>query len=1585
MIFDVKSLFYLIFVHSTFGWPQINLDRTDWQHVTENHNGLQHDCLFIASTIESAFDTRQIIAYCLTVSSSQSNMTLNTFDQNVTFAELYHRGVTWKELYVWSAPIDTIERYQIYLNQRLLSMGNEVFYNCTLPRFGPQCRYSFDLPDLNYTSLTEIVHRFYMKKYDPETLTCYIDLECDLRSTTRCLDWTNICDGTVDCLNNQIDEKYCSQMKMSECKENEYRCRDGQCIPVEFFGDNQYIFDCLDKSDLPKDTPEMEFHLSTREPSFYEEDNKCFRGFFVIETGSTSSCTANREELLAKMKFLESPTSMTADCWSLLRCHLRIFIEFDSICRDINSNVESIESINRACPDLLFIDTMPLLFGHIYFAYERKIILNSTNNVMPHYICYDDRLCDGFYPNRTLLSFNGSTCRRPEDFPLLFDEDVSVHSYMWHLTTQLYHCNTILSNDSSVCNHPTMYKCKNSSKCISHRQLCNNWFDCDYKDDEKCSLVNGTCSLSDSPMLFKCMANNKCVSKELVNGNTYQDESGLIIQCEIGSHGHKSPIKFARMCDGTIDLEPILIDNENHTDETECTHWQCHNHYTECDGIWNCANGADEAHCYGNFSYECSHYHHICISPTTYRLTCLPFKRANDGVIDCLGATDEPALCQRDGQRLNTHYFYCKNNSNPTCITSSWCSNYEQCTYKDEEPLCKETYWVSDNSFISSCAHESPSVINTFFCSRFSYKPSKLSFDLSDSMRFPKELAIQQSESTTIEVKADTVDFTPIVSDYNQRCHRGLPLRIWLDHKSNLSREACLCPPSYYGSSCQYQNQRVSLTVRFRVFSDSRRTPFVILFSLIDIDDNERRIESFEQHTYLYSRHCSIKYNVYLLYPTRPKDLHKNYAIHIDVYEKSSLEYRGSFFLPIPFSFLPVNRIAAQMDILSKHQIVKNCFIDSCVHGQCVEYMNNKAIRAFCHCEQGWYGKFCNTFHVCQCSSDSICAGVSRSNQSICICPMNRWGNRCLLENNICQSDKQSSVCLNGGQCITDDVKLPVDDQIICICPNGYGGKRCENRVNQLILSFDKGIDLPQSMIVHFIFVSSHERGVVTNGSAVQAIVPYQSATSIYWSNEYHISFAQLWNNFYLVLIQNQYNKTAIIRRQIRSSDRCKRLSEVLDEHIVHYHLLRRMKYYQIPCEKYAPHLQCFYDQDYFCFCYSSAYQRLANCFPFKSTLQYDCYGYSICENNARCVQDSSICPKSTICVCPDCYHGTRCQFSSHLFGLSLDAIIGFHIQPFVNLTSQILVVKVSLCLTIIIILLGVTNSVLSWITFQDEESRKNGCGHYLLASSVVILLTMVVFGLKFVILLISQMVYVSNELFLKIQCHTLDCFIRIGLTMDQYMNACVAVERLITVRKGVKFDQKKSKRVAKYAIILLFVWTGITNIHDPIHRRLIHDNNEDDNEMGKRIWCIVNYPAKIQTYNSIINLIHFLFPFVLNLISALLIISMTAKQRTIVRTNLSYQQLLLAQFQEHKHLLIAPIILISLALPRLILSFVSNCMKSTTDAWLPLMGYFISFIPPMLTSILFILPSKHYKKQFTKSMKTMQNAIASRMPFKQN
>jgi hypothetical protein len=375
--------------------------------------------------------------------------------------------------------------------------------------------------------------------------------------------------------------------------------------------------------------------------------------------------------------------------------------------------------------------------------------------------------------------------------------------------------------------------------------------------------------------------------------------------------------------------------------------------------------------------------------------------------------------------------------------------------------------------------------------------------------------------------------------------------------------------------------------------------------------------------------------------------------------------------------------------------------------------------------------------------------------------------------------------------------------------------------------------------------------------------------------------------------------------------------------------------------------------------------------------MTFDCSGKSECENGGQCLQDSSECPARSICMCQPCFYGRRCQFSTNGFCLSIDGIIGYHILPDVNLNHQSFIIKMSLSLTIIFIVAGLINGVLSIMTFKNKSVREVGCGLYLLGSSMTTLLTMIMFGLKFLILLLAQMTILSNRSFLSFQCRSIDFLLRICLHMDQWLNACVATERAITTIKDARFDKKKSKLAAKFVIIILLIVNATTFIHDPIYRRLVDEESNDDDT--KRTWCIVTYPYSFEVYNYIINCFHFLGPFVINLFSAIILITKKSRQKSNLDRERPYRKIVLEQFQEHRHLLTAPIVLVILALPRLIITFISKCMKSSDDVWLFLTGYFISFIPAMLTFVVFIVPSKFYTKEFHKSVHKFRIVIQRR------
>ena len=1572
-MFHLKYIFYFTRLSLILSTPQVNLHYTDWP--SENHNALHYNCLRVPVEDDRVSIHLEMISYCMNEFSGKFDVKKDSAFPKFTFFALSQENITIEQLYLWSAPIDLIERYQFYLNRLSISAsgeGEEVFYNCTLPRFGPVCQYELVYHYPNHFSLNEIIDDFYHHyEYDAMTnLTCYAHLQCNHGLSPSCLDWIEICDGKIDCLGDGRDEADCWQLEINQCRDNEYRCINGQCIPQSFYQDEGAVADCVDISDEPSETiqPRIFCRYNDR-PSIACEDT------FVL-----NSYLDKQVKLRTKARYSSANRSVAGRCLSAFKRLLNFSDSEYSSC-EYDQCREIVQSI---CPEMFYFPIVPVLFGDIYFAYRKTDFqYPSKFPLVSFYICYENPWYNEFFTNTASLSFNKMTCIHSEEV-LTLGALYSTSLEVLHIRSikelygLLHRYHVMFNYTSKVCHQSSMYQCMHSVKCISVSRLLNGVDDCPYLDDENMTLIN----TSDIIKLlekthFKCQTAGKYIPQSFVRNGVCSCQDDTTPWCE-DEHEYitylKTNIVFQHICDGFLDHLPVLIMNRNETDETECAQWECINIYTRCNGVWNCLNGADEAGCISYATLNCSSKQHYCTSPDTNQLTCLSIEKANDGNVDCLGATDEPDLCQIRYQLISSFLrrnvmFRCMNPSSESCISSSdLCNEINDCEDGDDEQFCTNRP-AGRHYRVCSLDYDQLSDVEQFLCK---YRdPLRLwriiQFTLDGMIEFDgnQERNIENTMKSSSSV-------TQITNKDPPRCQRGLDLHVWT---SNFTENTCLCPPSFYGDQCQYQNQRISLAIKFRAPGSSWQTLFAIVISLID-DSNERIIHSYEQLTFLSVRDCQMKFHMYLLYSTRPKDPAKYYSIHIDIYEKASLAYRGGLLFPIAFSFLPVYRLALIANIPRKDDKTMICPQSHCENGQCIQYSNIQRNDSFCQCHPGWTGKYCTIPYICRCASDLMCIGVSANNRSICLCPINEFGPRCLLLDTTC-STTENSTCANGGQCIPNNDYIITDRKFTCICRQGFSGHRCEVADSNITLVFAEDIILSQSVFIHFIEVFDTYNAPVRS-TTFKTIPVHQESVVMYWSRPFHLVFVELLDKkYYLAVVQKAYNRSAAIVRTIRPSDRCRNISEVMNTTIVQWHLLRRIKYYHLPCQTYSPDLLCFYDDVHLCLCEDFDGKRLANCFKFNHNMTFDCSGQSECENGGQCFQDKPDCPERSICICPSCFYGTRCQFSTSGFGLSLDAILGYHIFSHLRLAQQPFITLMSLVLTIIFVLAGLVNGILSLITFKNRKVREVGCGLYLLGSSITSLLITMMFGFKFLFLILAQMSLLSKRSFLSFQCHTIDFLLRVCLYMDQWLNACVACERTIMVVKGASFVKKRSKQAAQFVISILAIVVVGSCVHDPIYRRLIDEENT--NEKQARTWCVVSYSPSFAVHNYIMHILHFFGPFLINIASTVILIASQARQKSDVQIHQSYKEHLWQQFREHRHLLIAPIVLIGLAVPRLIISFLSKCMQSANDSWLFLIGYFISFLPPMLTLVVFIVPSTFYREELGQSVQQFRTVIQRR------
>lgn len=699
-LFLLTNLVYLSHMHSFILY-----------HTEHETNSFRHDCLYYyvqESRVESAISkgvVHEIIEYCLRPLIDPVHKTsIHNYEESGTaFNTLCTQNITSRQLLAWSAPIDLVESYQAYLEGAPLP--SSLFYNCSSPYFGHDCRYSFFFNDL-YSSFSDVVKITFMAKRKfggslntITNLTCYMHLECH-HTIARCIDWREICDGKVDCLNGGQDEADCFILEMNECiNDTEFRCRNGaHCIPLEFLGDDEIIPDCIDRSD------EFARYFSDlprcfEEPGVRCEESVCGLHAYSRECCGDGQCAYPYECTNQRVHFrLDSwmrtwSDSTETNCSLAVSCHtnLLMIVLPDDRCKQYCSD-SSVSFIRGNCPPLFFFPPFLAIFGHVRLLYTN----NQSNyrdfgtSAIPTYICYAEELCINVPSlNPPDIRFNNMTCQ--------FTFKVMAHTKIrqWRTSVavlisilhEIFHvCLPLIPTRTNECmsyiTAKNLYHCANASKCISNYRLNDKVVNCPLGDDE--NNVKSSHSIGE-------YHNNSYDSSSQAKLEKYmllQHQDETQVRSTLTSAVEKEPqFLFSVLCDGYTDLRVVSFDGFNHTDESECEHFPCNNTYTRCDGVWSCANGADEVNCPPS---TCPLLHHMCVSPYTFELECLPIKQANDGIIDCLGSSDERQSCRFPLTTDEPFNLYrCWNDT--TCLmVSSLCNRKQNCQFADDELFCSQ-------------------------------------------------------------------------------------------------------------------------------------------------------------------------------------------------------------------------------------------------------------------------------------------------------------------------------------------------------------------------------------------------------------------------------------------------------------------------------------------------------------------------------------------------------------------------------------------------------------------------------------------------------------------------------------------------------------------------------------------------------------------------------------------------------------------------------------------------------------------------------------------------------------------------------
>ncbi|UJR26248.1 hypothetical protein I4U23_007588 [Adineta vaga] len=187
------------------------------------------------------------------------------------------------------------------------------------------------------------------------------------------------------------------------------------------------------------------------------------------------------------------------------------------------------------------------------------------------------------------------------------------------------------------------------------------------------------------------------------------------------------------------------------------------------------------------------------------------------------------------------------------------------------------------------------------------------------------------------------------------------------------------------------------------------------------------------------------------------------------------------------------------------------------------------------------------------------------------------------------------------------------------------------------------------------------------------------------------------------------------------------------------------------------------------------------------------------CRNSGTCVPtDLRITKRSFYCICQIGFSGHQCQ----IIDTRIDIFFEKHIN--ITITKQPFIIRISIMIAIIMFRISFTSSILSLITFRSKLLLTIECHYYLLSSTITCLFIMIIFNLKFFLLIIFQMGLITYRTFLLIHCISIDFFLRIFLNMNDWLHTCVSIERVITVIEGISFNQPKSRQIVKWIIVSL-------------------------------------------------------------------------------------------------------------------------------------------------------------------------------------
>ncbi|CAF5085464.1 unnamed protein product, partial [Rotaria sp. Silwood1] len=289
----------------------------------------------------------------------------------------------------------------------------------------------------------------------------------------------------------------------------------------------------------------------------------------------------------------------------------------------------------------------------------------------------------------------------------------------------------------------------------------------------------------------------------------------------------------------------------------------------------------------------------------------------------------------------------------------------------------------------------------------------------------------------------------------------------------------CFCPPSYYGNRCEFMSDRVTVFIRFENQTNglSKGVIKILALLVVIVNDTSTVLDHHEVHFTSALDNFKEKQKFYFVYP-RPHQLRSNthrYIARFEAYqlnEDESIEFIAVWIYPVPFNFLPSQRLAKVLKYTQQPQLELNhtCLstTNPCLNeGKCHPIMNKLSdIHSYwCECGNSSYGSHCefkdqscfiSSTKRNYCSPTSVCRPQydHHAQKPLCLCSMNSYGPRCFIDRQ-CQMKIGQNPCQNGGICFIKYQHYNLSNAYTCQCPKSYFGPTCQYRSIVIEISYD--------------------------------------------------------------------------------------------------------------------------------------------------------------------------------------------------------------------------------------------------------------------------------------------------------------------------------------------------------------------------------------------------------------------------------------------------------------------------------------------------------------------------------------------------